>query len=397
MLPIELWRAVLEYTFAECEIPMLNGNEDIIQLEPFPYGGLDPLVSSQPQKCKISLVCRLWRDISEEFIYRHLVAHDIDSLHSLKMLVTLPAYTRVHTISTHDQNHRRRGIWAHSLTFKDSSRMPISTLVGYSLCIEKYILEIIQFLPNLRLLSIQGVETITGLVPKRLLQRLPSTLTGLSFVDAPFEVDFRHVSPQLREKLHFFGRGKTGPWRTPHTFSSSLLRCLSIDAYIGDCSSWSVPNLVFLIITRREVRMDDSWMILLRKVGDTLLRLEMINNTVLPWMLDPQFLRWCTRLHTLALDLLRFHILPGSFFNCPSIKRLILVIRWEDDPQERVVEVLLALRNLSAWINECLTHVSEVALLVPWGVSSSKNMGLHVREDEAVTVAVNCATRIVYY
>jgi hypothetical protein len=400
MLPIELWRAVLEYAFAECELPKLDANEDIIQLEPFPYGGIDPSVSPYPQKCKISFVCRLWREISEEFIYRHLVAHDIDSLHSLKMLITLPAYTRVHTISTNDQNHRRRGIWAHSLTFKDSGRMPISTLRGYSFRIEKCILDIIQFLPNLRLLSIHGVETVTGLVPKSLLQRLPNTLIGLSFVDAPFEVNFRNVPPRLREKLHFFGRGEIEGWSSPGPLSSSQLRCLSIDAYVVDCNSWSIPNLAFLIITRRKERIDDSWIIFLQKVGKALLRLEMINNTALPWILDildTRFLRWCTQLHTLALDLLRFSILPGSSSDCPSIKRLVLVVRREDDSRDLVTKILLALHSISKWINECLTHLSEVILSVPWGFSSSGKMGLHVPYEEVVKVVANHAVRIAYY
>jgi hypothetical protein len=185
-------------------------------------------------------------------------------------------------------------------------------------------------------------------------------------------------------------------WNTPHPVSSSQLRCLSLDAYVVDCKSWNIPNLAFLIITRRKERMDDSWIIFLQKVGKTLLRLEMINNATLPWILDTRFLRWCTQLHTLALDLLRFSILPGSVSECLSIKRLVLVVRREDDPRDLVAKILLALHSMSAWINECLTHLLEVTLSVPCGFSSGR-MELHVPYEGVVKVAADRPVRIAYY
>lgn len=332
------------------------------------------MVASDRQTWKVALVCRLWRDLSEEFIYKHLLARNIDTLSTLKILVTLPAYTRIHTISANDRNRRRRGIWARSFTFKDFSQIPISALGAQTLRVERAIIELLAHLPNLQLFSLQGVDTPTGQISRRLLQHLPTTITDISCTEGQSDVSFSHLPQRLKDKLRFFALG--GSMYDPGgghniNISSPSLQCLSIDTRVLVTSSWTLPKLHVLIIIRRAEFMDLSWILAVQAVGNNILRLEMINNRSSKWDINPQDLRWCTRLHTIVFDLLRctviYKVLGDTSLKHASIKRLILIVRQDDNASRRLGEVFTLMRDLSAWVKGCFSDSLEIILSLPLG------------------------------
>ncbi|KIM25070.1 hypothetical protein M408DRAFT_26475 [Serendipita vermifera MAFF 305830] len=390
-LPFELWRRIFYAVIAESDGFAQTADLDISQLGPSPYQNFRPDSSKSRIACNLASVCRLWRILSEEVRYRHLHVTDIDSIEQIKALIVQPASNRIQTPSRLDARHRMRGSWTYSLTITSLEEVPSSLSRAHSFRLDRALLSLFRFLPNLRQLVTSGVFMPTV----HLLSNLPTSLTCVSFdCGGPFCLSMlsKHIWKQITI-LELMPSPMFG-----YVVRFENLRWLSISPSTLLTVDWGSPTITFLrllVWSQEEANHVDRVM---ASLGPSIRRLELHNNTNDMVTVDSSFLQWCPLLETLLVDIQRLTFRGASSpITSVSIKFLVLFIR---DSNELMQKLLT--NHLDAYSTQisdlvtCLPKLTEATLSFPIKMAQGIDYVIRLLEQEFES-SINVPISIVFY
>lgn len=351
------------------------------------------------QRGTLALVCRLWRDLSEEMRYRHLIARDVASIDRLKALVQLPASTRVQALSSNDRNRRARGVWTRTVTiaskglgvFHNPATMPHALTQGtlriaHVHHLEQALISLLRHLPNLRLFSMHHSDQAFMTTSNRLMLALPHSVTCMTWAGMGSDVSLRDIPKSLRQRLKVLKFDSTRQEDDLVSCDFPNLQWLSVSANYCGIFSWVVPRLSFLSLRFHRNLQEAIWERFFERLGVELVRLELHNKpdersiyepaSARDMVVNSNFLRFCPKLETLVFDLFGWEFVqsqPPSEESVvfPSIVTLVLIIGENDcheaDGKDAKGGRSLrdGLESLWPWIEKCLTGLREINLSLP--------------------------------
>ncbi|PVF96881.1 hypothetical protein CPB86DRAFT_798558 [Serendipita vermifera] len=375
-LPPELWRLIIEH-FAKNG--RLHDKNPDASTEPIDYC-LHSHVQSEArtipsQILPLTLVCRLWRDLGEEFLYRSLEAHDLATIEALKLCIQKPARMRLQAISRQDPRHRTRGIWTRTFMFTNHRDLSAQLWEGYNTRLNVAIRSLLKLLPNIQVFTVQTEPGMRMEVVPWLLQGLPPSVVEIQCIGVDIFVKECDIPGRLRHQLQALRWDTQHDQDNAYRLQLSQLRWLYIHSYTSGIQEWDCPLLSTLVISIDEPLTNVSLIRGIENIGETVKSLELHCHSYSQWYcLTPALVAQFPRLGTLALNPLHFLGQYGEEWDVKwqSVHRLILNVphpTTNDDEElsmsPTITQVWEVVKTVLDWASISLPCLKDIVLLAP--------------------------------